>query len=167
MAHPAPRASSLAEFRRWRLAKPGPKAPNSVVVGQLTSALVDWLTRAGYPPRDRTIAITRGAVAHALAAPKVARGDGLSDADFSRLPVILADPRAVLFEAHYGTRRPRPKPTLLYIADSVDGGRRSVKAVVRVAQAAPKASAGNMFVTAEYVDPESLRGLERLDGSIG
>lgn len=164
-AYPAQRAMSTEAFRRWRLAKPGAEAPNSVVVCQMTFRLVERLKQAGYPPRSPAIAVMRGAVAHSLAADKAARG-GLSDADFGRLPVTLAYPRAVLFEAHSGTRRPRPRPTLLCIADSVDGGGRLIKAVVRVAQAAPKEPADNMFVTAGYADPESLRGLQLLDGSI-
>ena len=164
-AYPAQRAMSLEAFRHWLLAKPGAGAPNSVVVCQLTPDLENWLKQAVYPPRSPAIAVTRGAVAHSLAADKAAR-DGLSAADFGRLPVILANPRAVLFEAHSGTRRLRPRPTLLYIADSVGGGGRLIKAVVRVAQAAPKEPADNMFVTAGYADPESLRGLELLDGSI-
>ena len=158
---------SKQEFRRWRLEPPGQAAPNSFVVGYLKPDTVDRLAQAGQPPGNLGIAVTRGVVAHSLAASKVVRGDRLPEDEFDRIPAILGHPRAVLFELHYGKRRRQPKPTLLYIADSIGvNENRLVKVVIEVVQSVPKAPAYNKLITAGYFNPASHRKSILLDGAL-
>ena len=148
MAHPAPRASSTEEFRRWRLADPGPDARDPMRIGELSPAVLDGLRRLGHAPATALVTVSRRDAAHAVRATK-APGQLVAEADIDRLPEILARPRAVLFETQRGN------PMLLYVFDGP--GRKAGKIVVRIRQPADRARETNRVTTAGYVDAARLR----------
>ena len=160
MAHPAPRASSTEEFRRWRLAEPGPDAPDPMPIGELSPAVLDGLRRRGRAPSTALVTVSRRDAAHAVRDTK-APGQLVAAADIDRLPEIVARPRAVLFETQRGN------PMLLYVFDGP--GRKAGKVVVRVRQPADREKETNRVTTAAYVDAGTLADRRRytlLDGAL-
>ena len=160
MAHPAPRASSLAEFRRWRLAEPGPDAPDPMPIGALSPTVLAGLRRLARAPSTALVTVSRRDAAHAVRDTK-APGQLVAEADIDRLPEILAQPRAVLLETNRGN------PMLLYVFDGP--GRKAGKIVVRVRQPTDREGETNKVTTAAYVDAEKLIDRSRytlLDGAL-
>ena len=93
----------------------------------------------------------RGALGHTTRPAKRARGQALTDADLDRIPEILAEPRAVLFDD--ATK----DSALLYVFDPLDDERRG-KIVVRLDFAAAKSEGvTNAVRSAGYVQAENLR----------
>ena len=77
------------------------------------------------------------------------RATALTNADLDRLPEIMAEPRAVLFETQ------KRGSTLLYVFDPIEDTRKG-KIAVRVNFARRK-GATNAVRTAGYVDSGNLR----------
>ena len=150
-----------SDFRRWRRAAPGPRAPDPAVVGALSAVVLAGLEARGLAPSTARITAARRDIAHALRDRKAARGQAVSSADIDRLPEVLARPRAVLLDAAGAA------PVLLYVFDA-PGGDRAGKFVIRVRRPTDRARETNRFITAAYLRPGNLR--ERrytlLDGSL-
>lgn len=158
-AYPAQRATSTAEFRRWRLAAPGPDAPDPMPIGELSPKVLAELRQQGHASATAQVTVSRRAAAHAIRDTK-APGQLVEEADIDRLPEILARPRAVLLETQRGN------PMLLYVFDGP--GRKAGKIVVRVRQPTDRAKETNRVTTAAYVDAARLRQSRYilLDGSL-
>ena len=159
-AHPAPRASSTEEFRRWRLADPGPDAPDPMPIGELSPPVLAGLRRLGHAPSTALVTVSRRSVDHALRDTK-APGQLVAEADIDRLPEIVARPRAVLFETQ------RDNPMLLYVFDGP--GRKAGKIVVRVRRPADREKETNRMTTAGYVERDTLEDRTKytlLDGAL-
>ena len=160
MAHPAPRTSSAAEFRRWRLAEPGPDAPDPMPIGELSPKVLAGLRRLGHAPATALVTVSRRSVAHALRDEKPSI-QLVEEADIDRLPEIVARPRAVLLETNRGN------PMLLYVFDGP--GRKAGKIVVRVQQPADREKETNRMTTAGYIELDTLEDRTKytlLDGSL-
>ena len=151
-----------SDFRRWRRAAPGPRAPDPAVVGALSAGVLAALEARGLAPSTARITAARRDIAHALRDRKAARGQAVSSADIDRLPEVLARPRAVLLDAGEGV------PVLLYTFDAPVGGGRAGKFVIRVRRPTDRGRETNRFITAGHVGIENLRGGQYtlLDGSL-
>ena len=150
-----------ADFRRWRRADPGPRAPDPAAVGALSPGILAALEARCLAPSTTRITAARRDIAHALRDSKVERGQAVSSADIDRLPEVLARPRAVLLDATGAA------PVLLYVFDAPDGDRAG-KFVIRVRRPTDRERETNRFVTAAYVGATALRRRQYslLDGSL-
>ena len=138
------------QWRRWRRREPGYEQKNRLEVGALSPATVAALTDRGSPPVTAAVTVDRRALGHMTRDARRDRGQALDDADLDRIPEILAEPRAVLFET-------RPEgPTLLYVFDPLDDERRG-KIAVRVNFATSRKGQTNAIRTAGYVPARTLR----------
>jgi len=155
LARPAVLLEMTEQFRRWRRREPG-YGENRIAVGALSPGVVAALTERGAPPASAAITVDRRALGHTTRPAKRARGQALTDADLDRIPEILAEPRAVLFEA--GPPDDATKdPSLLYVFDPLDDERRG-KIVVRLDFAAAKSEGvTNAVRSAGYVNTSDLR----------
>lgn len=150
LARPAVLLEMTEQFRRWRRREPG-YGENRIAVGALSPGVVAALTERGAQPASAAITVDRGALGHTTRPAKRARGQALTDADLDRIPEILAEPRAVLFDD--ATK----DPALLYVFDPLDDERRG-KIVVRLDFAAAKSEGvTNAVRSAGYVQAENLR----------
>ena len=135
------------QWRHWRRAEPG-SGEDRIAVGALSPGVVAALAERGDPPATAAMTVDRRAL-----------GQALDDADLDRIPEILANPRAVLFEA------PKEGPTLLYVFDPDAAPRtprqdqadeRRGKIVVRVNFSSAE-GVTNAVRSAGYVDARNLR----------
>ena len=134
-------------WRRWRRREPEYERQNRLEVGALSPRTVKVLTERGDPPATAAVTVDRRGLGHMTRDAKRDRGQALDDADLDRLPEILAEPRAVLFET-------RKDPTLLYVFDPANDTRRG-KIAVRVNFAASEGET-NAIRTAGYVEARTL-----------
>ena len=120
-----------------------------------------------------TITLVRRELAHAQRDSKQARGAALDESDLDRLPDILAQPKAVLYDTQSkGTGNPH---VLLYMFDPADEAHLG-KAVVRVnfrgkmkvGEAPRRTITTNAVRTLGYVDWNNLRSSRYmlLEGSL-
>ena len=93
-------------------------------IGALNPAVVRALEDRDIHPATATVTVTRRDLAHTTRDSKRQRGQSLDDADLDRLPGIIAQPEAVLFDTQ--------DPALLYVFNPVDPGRDKGKVVIRV-----------------------------------
>ena len=140
------KVDSTEDFRRWRLAPPGPDDPDVRIVGAISERTCEALAGLRHEPRTLATTVSRRDIGHALRDSKQKRGRAISEAEMDRLPEILAAPDAVLFELHRG------KPTLIYVFAALGG-----EAGKFVVQMARNGKAANRLVTAGYVSWENLR----------
>ncbi len=68
------------------------------IIGALSPALANALTRQGLPPQSGAIGITDKSIAHMLRDIKKARGAALIEEMIKNLPLILLNSKAVLFD---------------------------------------------------------------------
>ena len=149
LARPAVLLEIIEQFRRWRRREPG-YGENRIAVGALSPGVVAALTERGAQPASAAITVDRRALGHTTRPAKRARGQALTDADLDRIPEILAEPRAILFDD--ATK----DPALLYVFDPLDDERRG-KIVVRLDFAAAKSEGvTNAVRTAGYVQAHTL-----------
>lgn len=152
------------DFKRWvagiDLAKPaGEVRP----IGLLSPKVVTGLTEAGAAPTSATVMIRDHDIAHMLRDAKA--GKAIDIDDVARLPEILAEPEAVLYD--------RAAKALVYVFSPAGDGSKKGKVVVRVDYAirtrdeVGKRSTANLARTAGLEGAQSPRDPNRyelLDG---
>ena len=154
-------------WRDWR-GQDGVTGGEALEIGALTPAVVDALTQRGIRPENAMVTITRRDFAHTVRDTKRRRGQSLDEADLNRLPVILAQPEAVLFDTQ--------DPALLYVFSPAEARGGKGKVVIRVnyrdrltfTGQLPKTLRTNSVRTAGYVAQGDLtqRRYEVLEGAV-
>ena len=164
-----PRAlNKLTElWRDWRR-QDAVVGGNALEIGALGPAVVDALTQRGIRLEVATVTITRRDLAHTVRDTKRRRGQSLDEADLDRLPAIIAQPEAVLFDTQ--------DSALLYVFSPAGGRDGKGKVVIRVnyrdrltfAGQLPKTLRTNSVRTAGYVAQGDLtqRRYEVLEGAV-
>ena len=159
------------EWRRWRLDAAGRgRQAEAFALGAMDQETMEWLRgEKGVEVVTAAVTVTRRELSHATRADKVSRGAALDDADIDRLPAIVAQPDAVL----YDTERPGE---LLYVFEPVTDVGRKGKVVVRVNYTAKlklddatrTGVTTNSIRTAGYVQTDDLpvSRYERIRGAV-
>ena len=117
------------QWRQWLAKRKGPNTPGTFALGSVPPWLrVVLLEGRGMALQSPAVTISQSRVGHILRASKRRRGAGLDDADFDRLPDIIARPKAVLLDTKQGGN------SLLYVFDPLapQEGRDKGKVVVRM-----------------------------------
>ena len=60
------KVDSTEDFRRWRLAPPGPDDPDVRIVGAISERMCEALAGLRHEPRTLAITVSRRAIGHAL-----------------------------------------------------------------------------------------------------
>ncbi|MGB6054039.1 MAG: phage minor head protein [Burkholderiaceae bacterium] len=112
-----------AEFRVWAAdVIAGGVARNGYrVIGSMTPEVLAGVRAVGIEPATAALTLRDAELLHLLRDSKAVRGAALPRADVLRLPELLADPVAVLWD--------QADPALVYVFDAADG---AGKAIVRV-----------------------------------
>ena len=123
-------------------------------MGALAPEVVDALRQHGVELSSAAVTVARRQLAHAARDAKGERGAALDDADWDRLPAIVADPEAILLDTRKGGDR-----VLVFAFSPADGDRKG-KVVVRAefsVRHRRQTRASNSIRSAGYVQPENLR----------
>ena len=157
---PLPRALSVLseEWRRWRRSD-GAAEDHQFELGALLDQVLDELDALGIAPSSTIVTIARKELAHAARRAKAMRGAALDDVDWDRLPVIVANPDAVLL--HQEGERAKPGRHVLLLVFSPahrrdNKGKIAVRLDYRVRRRG-ETSISNSVRSAGYVMPENLR----------
>ncbi len=160
-------------WRQWRRRKSG-HMTEVLEVGALSPTVIDALRiRRNVNVSSATVTVTRRELEHLLRASKQRRGTALDEADLDRLPEIIAQPQAVLYDT-----QPKGKDVshmLLYVFAPADDARKG-KVAVEV-DYSQRVSAGsrkfktvttNSVRTAGYVDTGDLHNprYQTLEGEV-
>ena len=148
LEHGGVRLALGEQWRNWWRAEPG-YGENRIAIGALSPGVVAALAERGDPPASAAVTVDRRDARHMTRPARQARGQALDDADLDRIPEILANPRAVLFEAG------EKGPVLLYVFDPGEDERRG-KIVVRLDFSSAE-GVTNAVRTAGYVQADNLR----------
>ena len=116
------------EWRRWLADRKERGTPGTFRLGFVAPQVAAALKGRNIGLQAAAITISKPRVGHIRRAVKGQRGARLDDADFDRLPAIIARPRAVLLDTAQGGN------CLIYVFDPLvpQGGRDRGKVVVRM-----------------------------------
>lgn len=122
---PALEAERAAAWSDWvsGVIERGQAGNDIANAGALTPEVVDFLIARDLPPQTASITLGDAELLHLWRDTKAARGATIAHDDLLRLPQILAQPRAILFDSE--------DPALLYVFDP-GGAEGAGKIVVRV-----------------------------------
>ena len=146
------------EWRRWLADRKERGTPGTFRLGFVAPQVAAALKGRNIGLQAAAITISKPRVGHIRRAVKGQRGARLDDADFDRLPAIIARPRAVLLDTAQGGN------CLIYVFDPLvpQGGRDRGKVVVRMnfeekVGAERERIATNSVRTAGYLEVTTLR----------
>ena len=146
------------EWRRWLADRKERGTPGTFRLGFVAPQVAVALKGRNIGLQAAAITISKPRVGHIRRAVKGQRGARLDDADFDRLPAIIARPRAVLLDTAQGGN------CLIYVFDPLvpQGGRDRGKVVVRMnfeekVGAERERIATNSVRTAGYLEVSGLR----------
>ena len=146
------------EWRRWLADRKERGTPGTFRLGFVAPQVAVALKGRNIGLQAAAITISKPRVGHIRRAVKGQRGARLDDADFDRLPDIIARPRAVLLDTAQGGN------CLIYVFDPLvpKGGRDRGKVVVRMnfeekVGAERERIATNSVRTAGYLEVTTLR----------
>ena len=159
LARPAALRALTEEWRQWRRGGVGAgKQSQAMEVGAVTPEALDALVRHGVELPTGAVSVARRELAHLARPAKQSRGSALSEADIDRLPEVIANPQAVLYE-------PEDRGLLFVFEPADPANRRKGKWFVRVDTRVHESRGGhqrrpyrtNSIRSAGYVQTEDLR----------
>ncbi|HJW23798.1 MAG TPA: phage minor head protein [Rhodocyclaceae bacterium] len=118
-------AGRAESFRAWaKAAIEAGQARNEIhAVGALEANVVRFMEAKGLPPETASVTLRDTELLHLYRETKLQRGAAISEEDLLRLPQIMEEPKAVLYDSE--------DPALLFVFDSAAGDQVG-KVVVRV-----------------------------------
>ena len=161
LARPAVLQAQTDQWQRWR--RQGGSTEEALDIGGLSPAVIKTLSeRRGVTVQTAKVTLSRRALAHMSRPDKVRRGQALDDADLDRLPEIIAQPEAVLYDT-----QPKGKGVshvLLYVFAAASDSRKGKVVVevnytekLKVDDASRQQATSNSVRSAGYVDAHNLR----------